>query len=432
MKLTIKQTIALDVLEDNETNEVLFGGGAGGGKSLLGVYWLLKCCFKYPNTRWLMGRSQLKNLKETTLNTLFECLKMMEIPIEEVQFNQAMGQLKFIRTGSSIILKDLGHNPSDPHFERLGSLEISGAFIDEATEIVPKAVSIVNSRMRYKLDEYGIIPKLLMTCNPVKNWIYTDYYKPHKEGTLVDYKKFIQSLVTDNPHISKHYIKQLEKLDSISRRRLLHGDWEYEDDENKIFEYDKIIDMFNNKHVEGGEKCISADIARFGKDKSVITYWEGFRLIKILTIDKSDLVTVANMIQETARNNGVPASNIVIDEDGMGSGVVDMVRGCKGFSNGGRALKGENYGNLKSQMYFKLADLVNKGDVYVLDHKYRKEIIEELEVLTIERIDNDLTKLQVMKKEKIKQFLGRSPDFADAMMMRMYLHHNKTKITYWS
>ena len=63
MKLTIKQTIALDVLEDNETNEVLFGGGAGGGKSLLGVYWLLKCCVKYPNTRWLKCRSQLKKLK---------------------------------------------------------------------------------------------------------------------------------------------------------------------------------------------------------------------------------------------------------------------------------------------------------------------------------------------------------------------------------
>lgn len=30
MKLTIKQTLALDILEDQSTTELLFGGGAGG------------------------------------------------------------------------------------------------------------------------------------------------------------------------------------------------------------------------------------------------------------------------------------------------------------------------------------------------------------------------------------------------------------------
>ena len=36
MELSIKQTIALDHLEDNTTLELLFGGGAGGGKTALG------------------------------------------------------------------------------------------------------------------------------------------------------------------------------------------------------------------------------------------------------------------------------------------------------------------------------------------------------------------------------------------------------------
>lgn len=31
MKLTIKQTLALDYLEDSTSRELLFGGGAGGG-----------------------------------------------------------------------------------------------------------------------------------------------------------------------------------------------------------------------------------------------------------------------------------------------------------------------------------------------------------------------------------------------------------------
>ncbi len=41
MKLNLKQTQAIDFLEDNVTNEVEYGGAAGGGKSVLGCYWLL-------------------------------------------------------------------------------------------------------------------------------------------------------------------------------------------------------------------------------------------------------------------------------------------------------------------------------------------------------------------------------------------------------
>ncbi len=42
MILTAKQTIALDLLEDEETEELLYGGAAGGAKSVLGCYWQLK------------------------------------------------------------------------------------------------------------------------------------------------------------------------------------------------------------------------------------------------------------------------------------------------------------------------------------------------------------------------------------------------------
>ena len=74
MDLSIKQTITLDYLEDRKTNEVIYGGGAGGGKSILGVYWVLKMCFKYPGTRWLIGRAKLKTLTETTLLSLFSVM----------------------------------------------------------------------------------------------------------------------------------------------------------------------------------------------------------------------------------------------------------------------------------------------------------------------------------------------------------------------
>ena len=79
MTLTNRQTIAIDYLEDNITTEVGYGGGAGGGKSMLGCYWQLKQRLKYPQTRGLIGRAKLKTLKETTLQSFFEVAKMQGV-----------------------------------------------------------------------------------------------------------------------------------------------------------------------------------------------------------------------------------------------------------------------------------------------------------------------------------------------------------------
>ncbi len=64
-----RQKEAFDILEDKQTTELFYGGGAGGGKSYLGCYWLISSCMRYPGTRWLMGRARLKSLKESTFLT---------------------------------------------------------------------------------------------------------------------------------------------------------------------------------------------------------------------------------------------------------------------------------------------------------------------------------------------------------------------------
>lgn len=238
MKLTKKQTIALDFLQDNTTTEIAFGGGAGGGKSSLGCYWITKMCLKYPETRWLIGRAVLKTLKQTTLLTLFEIFKIQNIPSSYYNYRQQSNEIHFYNC-SSIILKDLYHYPSDPELDELGSLEITGAFIDEAIQVEKKVRNIVKSRIRYKLDEYNLIPKILYTSNPGDGWLYDEFYQPSLTEELTEDKKFIQSLVTDNPYITKHYIKQLESLDIDSKERLLKGNWDYEST-GKVFPITKL------------------------------------------------------------------------------------------------------------------------------------------------------------------------------------------------
>ena len=66
-QLLKKQLEAYDVLQDNKTKYIVYGGAAGGGKSWLGSEWLLQCAYYIPNSRWFIGRN---NIKDTRFNFL--------------------------------------------------------------------------------------------------------------------------------------------------------------------------------------------------------------------------------------------------------------------------------------------------------------------------------------------------------------------------
>ena len=416
---TETQEQAIEYLFDKETTEVLFGGAAGGGKSWVGCSWLILMCLKYPKTRFLMGRSKLDSLKKTTLNTFFEVCETWEIKAgKHYNFNGGSNIITFFNK-SEIMLKDLFLYPSDRNFDNLGSLEITGAFIDEANQITEKAKNIVASRLRYKLDEYNLIPKMLMTCNPAKNWVYTQYYRPTKDGKQKKHRKFIQSLVDDNEYISKYYKTQLQTLDELSKQRLLFGNWEYDATKDSLIEYDAILNMFTQKGVEGS-KYITCDVARFGSDKTVIMLWQGLHLKYIRTLLKSAVNDVVDEIKVLQQENQVNLRNIIVDEDGVGGGVKDYLR-CQGFVNNARPLKAENYQNLKTQCYYKLADLINKGQIGIncQDVNVKNYIIEECEQVRTKDADKD-NKLQIIPKDTVKDIIGRSPDYSDALAMRMF------------
>ena len=392
MKLSKKQTQAIDILEDKTTNVLLYGGGAGGGKSMLGVYWILKSALKYKKTRWVIGRSRLKTLKETTLQSFFEVCSMQGLKANiDYSYNETKSLITIHQTKSEILLKDLFRMPSDPQFDALGSLEISGCFIDECAEITPIAYNILQSRIRYRLDKNNLIPKILMTCNPSIGWIYTQFYKKHKSKTLPSNHRFIQSLVTDNPNISKHYIEQLKQTDMLTQRRLLYGDWEYSDDQTRLFDVDSLNDMFTNDYVMTGQKFMSVDVARFGRDKSVVCVWSGFRCEQIFTWDKNTLTELADNVQRIANDNLISRSNIITDSDGVGGAIPDILKGIKSFVNNSRALRNENYKNLKTQCYYKFAERVKKGQVFIncSDPTMKQEIINEFEICKQHDIDKE-------------------------------------------
>ena len=424
MKLLPKQENAIYYLKDDVTEELLYGGAAGGGKSALGCLWLIECCQIYPGSRWVMGRSKLKTLKETTLVTFFELISSLGVH-DDFHYNDNKGLITYKPNGSIILLKDLFLYPSDPNFDGLGSLEITGAFIDECNQIVYKAWQVLKSRIRYKLKEFKLIPKMLGSCNPAKNYVYTNFYKPSKDKTLSVYRKFIQALPTDNPHLHPTYLQSLLRLDKNSKERLYYGNWEYDDDPTALMNIDAINNVFTNTFVRTGKKYIIADIARFGNDSTIIGVWDGLRMIKIVELKKKPTTWVTSEIRNLQELYSIPLSNVMVDEDGVGGGVVDQLK-CKGFVNNSSPLYGENFENLKTQCSYKLAEMVNASLVYadIKDLELTAKLIEELEQIKQRDMDKD-GKKKIVSKDKIKELLGRSPDVCDMFMMRMYFEIKK-------
>lgn len=414
-----KQKEALSYLAiDNECRQLLYGGSAGSGKSFLGCDWQIKRRLKYPGTRGLIGRAELKKLRLSTLATFFElCTKYNLIAGKHFTYN---GQDHVINwyNGSQIILMDLADMPSDPDFGRFGSLEITDYFVDEASEVSEKCVNILNSRVRYKLINDN--PKGLLTCNPHKGWLYREFFDAQRNNSIRKDRRFIQALPTDNPHISPVYIESLQMLPDIDRKRLLEGDWDYDETKDRLYEYDDLLRCFRPS-TNLGDKFITADIARMGDDRTVIVVWNNLHAEKFVVLKHKPINEVVDTINDLIKNHSVRLSNVLVDEDGIGGGVVDFIR-CKGFLNGSKAVR-DNYMNLKSDCYFKLGELISSNAI-TFESTHKDTIVKELEMIRREKIDSD-GKLRVTNKEDLKKRHGISPDFADAIMMRAFYELKK-------
>lgn len=247
---------------------------------------------------------------------------------------------------------------------------------------------------------------------------------------------FVQALVHDNTHQTPEYIQNLQSIkDRATRERLLLGNWEYDDDPTALIPYDAILDLFGNSHVQPiGNKYITADIATQGSDYFRVGVWHGLVLIDALSMPKSGGAEIIDAINTLRTKHQVRPGNIVYDADGVGSfigGKGGFIETAKAFQNGGRPVGDEdtNYQNLKTQCYYYLADKVNEGVIWlkcIHDQNYKDEIIAELEQVKSYNADKD-GRIQILPKDQVKQNIGRSPDWADMLMMRMYfeLPHKK-------
>ena len=178
---------------------------------------------------------------------------------------------------------------------------------------------------------------------------------------------------------------------------------------------------------QDGEKVVIAvDVARFGSDKSVILRRRGMAVEDIQGYRGLDTMKLAGHVAKAIELHQPDA--VMIDEVGIGAGVVDRLREqgyhVQGVNVGTAAHDSEHYANLRAEGYWNLHDLFLQEEVTIPPDG---ELVAQLAGLRY--TFNSLGRMVMESKEEIRRRGGASPDKADAMMLAFL--SNRRSVRLW-
>ena len=400
------------------------------GKTLIESTAIIFDCLAYPGIRWGFARKELVTLKKTALVTFFVQADFYGLKKDEdYRYDKQLNIITF-NNGSEIILIDTAYKPSDPLNTRFGGLELTRCAIDESNETDIAVIVKLFERTGWRLnDKYKLKRKVFECFNPDKNHVHERYWRPFRDKAEPKHKKFIRALPSDNPNPAvKEWIADLIKTgDNITIERQIYGNFDYDDDPSKLCEYDAICDLFTNSHVKTRQKFISADLAMQGRDRFIAGYWSGMVCAIALDETKSTGKGIEESLKRLKNSYAVPNSHIVADSDGLGAYLESYVRNIKTFHGGTVPRNKKEFGTLKDECAFKLAELINKREIRIVCSSEQEERIKK-ELSTCFKRDNvNADKKRLIKKDTMKKLLGgASPDYLDMLIMRMFFEVKAT------
>lgn len=445
IKLSEKQKLFFDICDNQQYVDILLGGGAGGGKSLTVCLWAVIRCRNYPGIRIGIGRKEISRLKQTTLITLLrEAHPMLEVKNSEFKYNSQSNNITYIN-GSSILLVDLAPEPSDPDFDKFGSLNLTDVIIEEAGEVVKKARDVFSSRKnRWLNNKYSLVGKTINTCNPSQNFLKQEYYNPYTKlgggefqkwdngsvfingEKMVAYRAFIRSLAIDNPFIDPNYIETLKRLPNAERKRLLEGNWDFEDTDKIVFK-PLMLERALTDRVEKGARYVGVDIADTGSDKTVMSLVENNVLIeqRTVSVDKAEAIgeQIALEIIKYAQQNGLDnrtAKQIGIDANGIGASTRDFLRSKGWFTKEFIAGAGSklNFKNIRGEAIWTMSEKMDNGEFRIHRDLSTWNILKDQ--LIAHQYSTEERQILINPKKEIKATLGVSPDYAESLYIAFW------------
>lgn len=171
---------------------------------------------------------------------------------------------------------------------------------------------------------------------------------------------------------------------------------------------------------KGAEKVMGVDIARFGEDRTVVIIRQGPEVQHIDAISRSNLMETVGFVIRTAKSHGV--RKIILDEIGVGAGVVDRLNEIGGFeiipfNSAKRSPDPERYVNARAHAFDGMRQRLEDGDISIPNDP---ELVSELAAITYRFTSRG--QLQLESKDAMRARGMKSPDKADAFIIAFSEH----------
>lgn len=305
--------------------------------------------------------------------------------------------------------------------------------------ILPKSKENPITAVDGELLHYAYVDGEELISRTPKEYISKAGYKIHTVS-----RTFISARLQDNKYLmqNNNYLAALQAMPEDLREKFLNGNFvdAYENVPYQLIRRDwldashrrwETIKNARRGYDENGQDLsyIGIDVSRGGRDKTVAMSINHEGFVEILFAAKGkDTPTsgeVGFLLRKYIASN--PAVEVMVDAIGVGAAVVDHLRSLRvttvPIAVNSKATKPSKipvyqYSNLRTQLYCTLADALNPDYGATLALPNSAELREELLSFTIKYEDTD--KIKVSTKQDIFEALGRSPDFASALILLMY------------
>ncbi len=180
--------------------------------------------------------------------------------------------------------------------------------------------------------------------------------------------------------------------------------------------------------LEAAGPVVSAcDVARFGRDKTVVVRRQGGVARIAHRIQGQDTMQIAEWLAEHCERELV--DYLVVDETGVGGGVIDRLRQLRvrrarlvPFVAGSRASEPEQFVNLGAEAWWKMRRAYEYGE---LDTEWDSALVEQV---TTRRYRREGERIKLQSKYSMR----RSPDEADALAMTFAVDTKRKRLMIWT
>lgn len=175
-------------------------GGVGSGKSVALVTSLILNAAADANGFSLVGRLNMPALESSTMKTFLEM-----VPEEYGEWADTKKTFTF-SNGHVVIFKHL--DITDPKIAgHIKSMNLSAAYVDEATEVSEEIYFLLLSRLRRKTAPRHIIR---LASNPAgHDWIWRHFFDPERKASWQENNLGVTASSFENPFLPEEYIQNM-------------------------------------------------------------------------------------------------------------------------------------------------------------------------------------------------------------------------------